>query len=279
MKKNKPVKARDHRLSESVERFGLLRFQILDMGWINRPSQKWNFPANQSPFNRLYFVVGGDPWVKSVSRLARLAPGRTYLIPLNRRFDYGCDTRIEKFYVHFRLEYPPTFDLFDGTDEVLDLGKTPPGLAEKIFSLAKNPSPLRLAALESQLLDVLSSAPEPASKKSLVEWKLYERYRKVFEHIDLHLDAHLRVHDLAKLQNQPLPAFSRNFHKDFGVNVKTFLDERLARRAKEILLTTNKKVREVAGDLGFRDEFYFSRFFKRLQGQSPQNFREKSKMN
>lgn len=278
MKKNLLSKTEDHRLGESAERSGLLRFQILDMGWINRPSAKWNFPENQSPFNRLYFIVGGDPWVKSKSKLARLSPRRAYLIPLNRRFDYGCDTRIEKFYIHFRLEYPPTFDLFDGTDEVLDLGKTPPGLAEKIFSLAKNPSPLRLAALESHLLAVLSSAPEPASKKSLVEWKLYERYRKVFEHIDLHLDAHLRITELARLQNQPLSAFSRSFHKDFGVNIKAFLDERLARRAKELLLTSDKKIREVAGELGFRDEYYFSRFFKRLQGQSPQSFRAKTKM-
>ncbi|MBL8992177.1 MAG: helix-turn-helix transcriptional regulator, partial [Spirochaetia bacterium] len=185
----------------------------------------------------------------------RLSPGRAYLIPLNRRFDYGCDRHIEKFYIHFRLEYPPTFDLFDGTDEVIDLGKMPPGFAEKIFKLAENPSPLQLASLESHLLSVLSGANDQVGqKKSLGEWRLYERYQKILEHMDLHLDAHLRITELARLQNQPLSVFSRNFHKDFGMNVKTFVDERLARRAKELLLTTDKKVREVASDLGFRDE-------------------------
>ncbi|UKI34285.1 MAG: helix-turn-helix domain-containing protein [Lentisphaeria bacterium] len=35
-------------------------------------------------------------------------------------------------------------------------------------------------------------------------------------------------------------------------------------------------VKEVAGALGFSSEFYFSKFFKRLSGMSPSEYRRRS---
>jgi AraC family transcriptional regulator, transcriptional activator of pobA len=37
---------------------------------------------------------------------------------------------------------------------------------------------------------------------------------------------------------------------------------------------TNKSVKEIAYDLGYGDEFYFSRFFKKNADVSPQLYRE-----
>ena len=46
------------------------------------------------------------------------------------------------------------------------------------------------------------------------------------------------------------------------------------REAAEILLYTDKTVRQVADELGFEDQFIFSKCFKRVYGVSPKHFRD-----
>jgi AraC family transcriptional regulator, transcriptional activator for feuABC-ybbA operon len=43
-------------------------------------------------------------------------------------------------------------------------------------------------------------------------------------------------------------------------------------KAKEIIIEGDKKIKEVAQILGFTDEFYFSRIFKKIEGISPTEF-------
>ena len=44
--------------------------------------------------------------------------------------------------------------------------------------------------------------------------------------------------------------------------------------AKKKLHLTYKSIKEIANELGFEDEFYFSRYFKKLTNVSPKTFRE-----
>ena len=53
------------------------------------------------------------------------------------------------------------------------------------------------------------------------------------------------------------------------------IHERIIIEAKRELYLTNKTVKEIAYELGFSDEFYFSRFFKNNTEVSPQLYREK----
>ncbi len=50
--------------------------------------------------------------------------------------------------------------------------------------------------------------------------------------------------------------------------------ERVLKQAKWDLLHTLKPVKQIAAELGFADELYFSRLFKRATGCAPTFFRE-----
>lgn len=61
----------------------------------------------------------------------------------------------------------------------------------------------------------------------------------------------------------------------FNKTPSELIHERIIIEAKRELYLTNKTVKEIAYELGFNDEFYFSRFFKNNTEVSPQIYREK----
>ena len=72
---------------------------------------------------------------------------------------------------------------------------------------------------------------------------------------------------------------SDTLKKETGKTTTEHLQLYLIDEAKNILLNPNKSVSEVAYELGFEYPQYFSRLFKKKEGISPSEFREKYKMN
>jgi AraC-like DNA-binding protein len=80
--------------------------------------------------------------------------------------------------------------------------------------------------------------------------------------------------EYAELLNMTPKALARFVHAQFGKTMTELVRERLLIDAKWELLHTLKPVKEIAGALGFADELYFSRLFKKATGRSPSDFRE-----
>ena len=72
---------------------------------------------------------------------------------------------------------------------------------------------------------------------------------------------------------------SDTLKKETGKTSTEHLQLYLIDAAKNILLKPNKSISEVAYELGFEYPQYFSRLFKKKEGLSPSEYREKYKMN
>lgn len=68
---------------------------------------------------------------------------------------------------------------------------------------------------------------------------------------------------------------SKAVKKEFAKTPSQLINERIILEAKKLLHLTYRSVKEIASELGFSDEFYFSRYFKKSVGCSPKNYREK----
>lgn len=79
----------------------------------------------------------------------------------------------------------------------------------------------------------------------------------------------------ADLYGISVNAFSKKVKKHFGKTPTQLLQERTILEAKKQLHLTHQSVKEIAYNLGFEDEFYFSRFFKNAVGISPTFYRDK----
>ena len=64
------------------------------------------------------------------------------------------------------------------------------------------------------------------------------------------------------------------FKRQFGRTIIDFLTEVRVEEAKRLLAETDRKVAEIAYDVGYHSPYYFSRAFKKASGRSPKAYRE-----
>jgi AraC family transcriptional activator of pobA len=100
-----------------------------------------------------------------------------------------------------------------------------------------------------------------------------ERFRQL---LDQHYLMLHKPKDYAKLLAMSPNNFTKRCTRYFKKSPSQLIQERLLLEAKKQLHLTRLSIKEIAYSLKFNDEFYFSRFFKKLAKVSPQTFREKT---
>ena len=80
--------------------------------------------------------------------------------------------------------------------------------------------------------------------------------------------------DYASTLNISPKALAKITKTHFNKTLTALISERIIIEAKRELYLTNKAIKEIAYELGYEDEYYFSRFFKTNASISPQMYRE-----
>ncbi|WP_282161882.1 helix-turn-helix domain-containing protein [Ulvibacterium marinum] len=88
----------------------------------------------------------------------------------------------------------------------------------------------------------------------------YKTKRKVSDYADMLYKSPKTLSNLFAIYNQKSP--------------QQIILDRLALEAKRLINFTDKQNQEIAYELGFNDPAHFSRFFKKMIGQSPTKYRE-----
>jgi AraC-like DNA-binding protein/ligand-binding sensor protein len=124
----------------------------------------------------------------------------------------------------------------------------------------------QLSALSNQLM-VEQQNQEPA---------LVSRARQF---ISEHKGEKLSLAAVAAAAGASVFHFCKVFHKSTGVKFSDYLARVRAEEARSQLLNPNRRISEVAYDVGFQSLTQFNRTFRRIYGQSPTQFRAKLHLN
>ena len=89
----------------------------------------------------------------------------------------------------------------------------------------------------------------------------------------------IHVHSLRSLAKKHFiseKSLSRTFVKTFGIKISDFILEQVMQRAKYLLENTDMTVADIAEELGYSNDYNFSRTFKNMYDAYPGMFRRKA---
>lgn len=262
--------AYDHTFFEMVA--NNLRITLISSGYVEL-DQRWHYEDVISPFHRLYFIIDGDGILQTSSRTIDLTSDYLYFIPANSKNSYYCSQYMKQFYIHFSAEIFPGHDLLGGMKEVLKYQqdkKQLEVLEDKVLAHSlKNALWLKKMILET-VYDLIIMNDIDCSENL----ELYLKYEPLWYFVSSHLSAHLSTKEIANELHVNYRALLCSFKNDMKQSLKEYMILQIVEEAKRQLAYTNYRIKEIAGTLGYEDEFYFSRIFKKYTGVSPKEYRK-----
>jgi AraC-like DNA-binding protein len=227
--------------------------------------------------HHLNIVFSGRLRVIQGSRVMDMKPGHAYFTPGNTPVVRRYLRRSKVIFLRFRCEWLPGVDpLLDWPGRrPVDLGAVDLSWWRKWLTPGWKDSANHLLELQSRL-DAWMAKALP-DLKSLVSRHLetHTRFHDVFARLEEKLGADLRIDELAKVFGTSLHAFSMSFSNHTGMSPKDHLNRRLNQEALHLVIDTDLKMKEIAERLRFNDEYYFNRFFKKLNGVAPARYRHR----
>lgn len=151
-------------------------------------------------------------------------------------------------------------------------------LVEEMKTEMQQPAMAQYELLISYLKIFLISASR--TKAGLAQDHLTEKndgpfqLQKLKDYIETHYRKKRSPAEYAEMLNISPKALAKLTKHHYNKTLTDLITERVVIEAKRELYLTSKPVKEIAHDLGFNDEFYFSRFFKTNVDVSPQLYRE-----
>jgi AraC family transcriptional activator of pobA len=251
------------------------RLNYYSLIWVKKGkgSIKADFSEHDFTPNTLFAFSPYQPFmVRTVERIEGIV--------LNFHPDFFC---IHKHHqevacngILFNNIYAPPFVLIDQST-----GSTFEMLLEQIKMEMQNPalaqyelliSYLKIFLITSSRLKKAQQSPEiQTNDNESQEPFILQNLKK---YIEIHFKTKHSASDYADLLHISTKSLARITKTHFNKTLTDLISERIIIEAKRELYLTNKAVKEIAYELGYEDEHYFSRFFKNNVAISPQIYRE-----
>jgi len=233
---------------------------------------RWNSENGSSAFSRLYLIYEGSGYLRTENETIWMKPGYAYLIPSKLKHSYGC-TALRKVFFKFRLSVPPeTEDILSPVNKILQLPYDSSDLTD--FQTCYNSNLCAETALVHSLIykyvfRMLSeNGAEPISlhrHSNLV--------KKAIAYIDSNTSASMTVRSISDHLLVSESKLRSSFQAETGISIGHYIDNAVLAKAKQLLETPSLSIAQISARLGFYDQFYFARRFKKHYNMTPSAYR------
>ena len=210
------------------------------IGWIFDHHSNKHFPAERSPWEMYWIRVDGP--------------------------------HMDRIYGTLTSSGSPVFAGVDATASA--------AIYRRIFQIMK----VRPIAMEAslhvevaELIKHLFTARHSANPQPGREAEIPRSLLKPMEAMQLYFDRPLRITELAATAGMSVSTFFRQFKAATGTSPIDWLRRVRINEAKRRLIETDDTIAKIAGEIGYCDQFYFSRDFKRMTEVSPREYRARER--
>ncbi len=111
----------------------------------------------------------------------------------------------------------------------------------------------------------------------LLDENLSNEYKlnQTLNYIEKNFKKNITLKEVAEYMNYSTTYFSKSFKKYVGVNFNKYITQIRVQEAKRVLRETNISINDLAFDMGYNEPNYFCKVFKKEEGITPSEYREK----
>lgn len=258
-------------LEKNVQKVNL---SVLESGWA-LIDEAWHGENVKSIFNRLYYIIEGNgAFVESEGECVELMPGCIYLIPSCLKYNYWCKGIVKKVFFHINIKRPDGYDAFSDFGRIGELSDA--AAVKRISELFEEERLSSAFELGGELLKTVAAVSEKydfemgAGKRDEHSVVLRSAERYIQNNLSLKLTRKM-IADNCKVSEGKL---AMHFREELGVSVGKYIDDLVFMEAIRRLLYTDDSLGDISEDLGFCDQFYFSRRFSENYKISPLKYRQ-----
>lgn len=229
-----------------------------------------------SPFSRLYYVDSGKALLHTKKTDVIMEPGHVYLIPAGLTYDYQGMPSVHKLFFHINIFKTDGYDLMLEMDEVgvLDCDLQHMQMLRDLYDSDSFSSAVLLRGYIGNTVSEMIHKYGVRQNKSENYSTLVQNTMK---YIINNLSIKLNITEIADHEFVSVSTLTKIFKEQTGKTVGSYIDDLVIYSAQRKLLRTDMPINEVSEKLGFCDQFYFSRYFKKQCGESPIKYRKRMK--
>jgi len=258
---------------------------ITDIGYYPKAQYHYRDREHGSSQNILIYCIDGKGWLKINGKKIEVEKGSFLIIPRNTRHTYGADD--EKpwsiFWIHFKGRIDAAFlkELKKDAENIhgtIDYDERRLEVFNEMYSILSSGYSLdNLVYVNIRLSYFLSTFCYPhifnvRSATEETETEIAIRFMKE------NITQPLNINQLAKEVHLSPSHFCSIFKKKTGYPPMEYFNHIKMQHACQLLEFSNKLIKELAFELGYTDQYYFSRFFSKYMGQSPVEYRKRKKI-
>ena len=257
----------------------------ISVKYINQTNEEQYYPAHRHDFYELIFFTKGSgthridfsDYEVADKLIYFISPGQIHEMTAKGRTGYVISISREVFYNIRRIENMSFSQLFNNIQQVkIEIKDT--DNFNKIISLLRdeqNKETPNIHLQRNYLSAILITCIESCSTNNNGEQ--HDRIYKLVHEIN----QSFRKERTGKFYAEKLCVSLKHLNdistKILGRTLTQIIHERIILEAKREIAYTDKAIKEIAYELGFKDPAYFNRFFKKFMKQTPEAFRRISK--
>ncbi len=256
----------------------------------------------------LYFITEGSMIIVEGDRKYTLQPGDTIIFdPSELHYGIEQNTDVKYRYVHFKWKDFSRFVIEDNqynerliSNRVNSIRMGDSFFCEPIYILAKyctihgedmdsiellfmemealygNAKEFTQAVLGAKLIELLAALEQYCSGYLMsTNGKIHQISIDITAYLKTHYKEKISSRDIEENFHSNFNYLNRRFKENTGNTIFVFLNEYRISESMNLLKNSQLSISEIAELIGFCNEFYFSRVFKKFRGISPSDYRKK----